>query len=204
MYDVSMHIFTFLSHFYIDAVVSFCIVGITNNVLPNKGNIMKEFKLIENWANDRNLIKGSSPTVQMIKLYEEFGELAGGMARQNESVIKDSIGDCVVVLTIIMAQTGRTITKGPNVNMPQQANLVLLEAGVQIGQLAKSIKNGDGKESFYVSMAMSILGILCDVLGIDFEECVKIAYNDIKDHKGQMLDGVFIKEDDLKPLKGDE
>tara|TARA_R110000744_G_C18966035_1_gene517501 strand:+ start:233 stop:529 length:297 start_codon:yes stop_codon:yes gene_type:complete len=28
-------------------------------------------------------------------------------------------------------------------------------------------------------------------------ECLKIAYNDIKDRKGEMRDGIFIKESDL-------
>ena len=28
-------------------------------------------------------------------------------------------------------------------------------------------------------------------------ECLEAAYNDIKDRKGRMIDGVFVKEDDL-------
>ena len=34
---------------------------------------------IENWAEERNLINGSTPQKQFIKLMEEFGELCGGM-----------------------------------------------------------------------------------------------------------------------------
>jgi len=44
-----------------------------------KGNKMKEFELINKWAQDRNLIKGSNTGAQMLKLYEEFGELTGGI-----------------------------------------------------------------------------------------------------------------------------
>jgi hypothetical protein len=29
------------------------------------------------------------------------------------------------------------------------------------------------------------------------EECLEVAYNDIKDRKGKMIDGVFVKESDL-------
>lgn len=29
------------------------------------------------------------------------------------------------------------------------------------------------------------------------EECLEVAYNDIKDRKGKMIDGVFVKEADL-------
>lgn len=35
---------------------------------------------------------------------------------------------------------------------------------------------------------------LCERNGITLEECLNTAYNDIKDRKGKMLDGVFIKE----------
>ncbi|MDW0641035.1 hypothetical protein P2G61_08720 [Mannheimia haemolytica] len=36
-------------------------------------------KNIEQWAEDRNLINGSTPQKQMLKLMEEFGELCGGI-----------------------------------------------------------------------------------------------------------------------------
>jgi hypothetical protein len=31
---------------------------------------------------------------------------------------------------------------------------------------------------------------------ISLEECLEVAYNDIKDRKGKMVDGVFVKEGD--------
>ena len=31
--------------------------------------------------------------------------------------------------------------------------------------------------------------------GITMSECLKTAYNDIKDRKGMMVDGVFVKEE---------
>ena len=32
---------------------------------------------------------------------------------------------------------------------------------------------------------------------ISITECLEQAYNDIKDRKGRMVDGIFVKEDDL-------
>jgi hypothetical protein len=32
------------------------------------------------------------------------------------------------------------------------------------------------------------------------EECLETAYNDIKDRKGKMIDGVFVKEADLQEM----
>ena len=91
---------------------------------------------IEQWAEDRNLIKGATRQAQMLKLTEEIGELAHGIARGKEDVVKDSIGDAVVVLTILAKQSGLTL-----------------------------------------------------------EDCVNAAYEEIKDRKGKMVDGVFVREE---------
>lgn len=94
-----------------------------------------DFTPIKQWAIDRNLIEGSTPEKQMLKVTEEHGELAGALARNNIAKIKDGIGDCVVALTILAGQ-----------------------------------------------------------LGFDMEDCIVAAYEEIKDRKGRMVDGIFIKE----------
>jgi len=33
--------------------------------------------------------------------------------------------------------------------------------------------------------------------GIDIDDCIEEAYNTIKNRKGKMIDGVFVKEEDL-------
>lgn len=40
--------------------------------------------------------------------------------------------------------------------------------------------------------------ILCDQLNLDLVECLYEAYEKIKDRKGKTINGVFIKEEDLK------
>jgi NTP pyrophosphatase (non-canonical NTP hydrolase) len=94
------------------------------------------FRKIEQWAEDRNLIRGATPHAQMLKLTEEVGELAAGIARGQMPKIEDSIGDCVVVLTILAKQ-------------------------------------------------------YC----LNIEDCIAYAYDEIKDRKGKLVDGVFIKEE---------
>lgn len=96
------------------------------------------FNKIRNWAQERNLVAGSTPQAQMVKLVEEIGELASGIAKKKDDVIKDSIGDAIVVLTIIAAQHD-----------------------------------------------------------LDMDDCIQAAYDEIKDRKGKMVDGVFVKEADL-------
>ena len=45
-------------------------------------------RLVRQWAVDRNLIEGSTPEAQCIKLIEEYGELARGIAKKDEALIK--------------------------------------------------------------------------------------------------------------------
>lgn len=58
---------------------------------------------IELWSKERNLDK-AEPTKQMLKLLEETGELASGIARSDNEVIIDSLGDVLVVLIILSQQ----------------------------------------------------------------------------------------------------
>ena len=51
------------------------------------------------WATDRGIIKHSTPHIQCLKLISEMGELADNLAKGRD--IKDDIGDCLVVLTLI-------------------------------------------------------------------------------------------------------
>lgn len=63
------------------------------------------------WAEERNLIDGSTPQAQMLKLTEEMGELASAIAKGREHEAYDAIGDCMVVLTIIAKQLDTTLGK---------------------------------------------------------------------------------------------
>ena len=94
--------------------------------------------LIKIWAMDRGL-DVADPNKQMLKLMEEVGELAQGMAKGNQEQVIDSVGDVYVVLTILSMQ-----------------------------------------------------------IDLDIEDCIEQAYVEIADRKGKMVNGVFVKEEDLQ------
>ena len=64
---------------------------------------------IKQWAEDRNLIEGSTPLKQMDKLDEEVMELYDGLTRSDIADIKDAIGDIQVVLAVMCSQLGLDI-----------------------------------------------------------------------------------------------
>jgi NTP pyrophosphatase (non-canonical NTP hydrolase) len=39
-----------------------------------------------------------------------------------------------------------------------------------------------------------VLAVMCCQLNLDIDECREIAWEEIKDRKGKMVDGVFVKE----------
>ena len=42
---------------------------------------------------------------------------------------------------------------------------------------------------------MVILINIAEREGTTLEECLEVAYNDIKDRKGRMVDGIFVKDE---------
>ena len=96
---------------------------------------------VEQWAKDKGLDQ-ADPKAQFLKVAEEFGEIASAMARSNDELFKDSVGDVIVTLIILSMQ------KGTNV-----------------------------------------------------QECLEMAYNEIKGRTGKMVDGVFVKSSDLEGNK---
>ena len=63
---------------------------------------------VEKWAYDKGLNK-ANPRDQYLKVAEECGEIAAGLARGNEDAVKDAIGDTVVTLIILSQQMGMTL-----------------------------------------------------------------------------------------------
>ena len=71
---------------------------------------MTIFKQIEQWANARNLIHGATRQAQFMKLAEELGEVAECLAKGLPlDELKKEIGDMIVVLTILAAQSGTDV-----------------------------------------------------------------------------------------------
>ncbi|HFD1711595.1 TPA: MazG-like family protein [Enterococcus faecium] len=63
---------------------------------------------VEQWAKDKGLNQ-ADPKAQFLKVAEEFGEIASAMARSNDELFKDSVGDVIVTLIILSMQKGTNI-----------------------------------------------------------------------------------------------
>lgn len=66
----------------------------------------------------------------------------------------------------------------------------------ELGELSDSVCKGRDIRDDIGDMLVVMLN-LTTRNNITLEQCLEQAYNDIKDRKGKMIDGVFVKEKDL-------
>ena len=87
--------------------------------------------------------------------------------------------------------TDRNVTNGDT----KSQMVKLLE---EAGELAEGInKNKQDLIIDSIGDVYVVLVILCMQLGLDINDCIKVAYEEIKDRKGKLVNGLFVKEEDL-------
>lgn len=67
------------------------------------------FESIRRWSSERDILKKGDIKTQLIKLYEETGELAKAVLEKDKEEIVDAIGDSIIVLTNLAYFAGTTI-----------------------------------------------------------------------------------------------
>ena len=67
----------------------------------------------------------------------------------------------------------------------------------EAGELSDNICKGNDISDDIGDMIVVLINI-AERNNLTIEECLQRAWDDIKDRKGKMIDGVFVKEDDLK------
>ena len=179
-------------------------------------SIFALFELVLAWSMARNIINGTKASDQFIKLVSEFSnEIADAIYQvwayhgQDESerqkIIKtklaDAIGDSIVVLVNVAAQSGLDIkTLWQSQNFPVYSQIPhsgFLIASMGQGKLADAVKKNNQED------AVTAIGIMLYGLELIAKEyhltptgCLRDAYEEIKDRKGVVYNGIFVKADD--------
>ncbi len=152
---------------------------------------------IEQWANDRNIIKGSKPIDQAMKLFSEFGELADNVGKGRD--IKDDCGDIFVVLTVIAKQVNHSLTQ-LNFDALQWAEGDSKELVLVLNNtLSELVGYAHNANFFHIGLfkrSINTLNAIACSHKTTLKECVQVAYDDIKERRGVLVNGVFIKESD--------
>lgn len=182
-------------------------------------------QLIENikqWSADREL-NNADPIKQMQKLNEEWGELNNGKAKADADLLRDSIGDVMVVLTILSQQMKfdkieRLLDPTQNgfgryIKDEVATDLLLLYGTKELGMIANrmidmmynpGIINTKAQMRFHICNLTGVLYKIAINEGTYITTCLQLAWDEIKNRQGKMIDGVFVKAADLEEAKNDK
>lgn len=150
---------------------------------------------VTSWAKVRGLLDNSSTHAQALKLVEEVGELAGGIARQDENLIKDALGDCAVVLVILHKMAGMPPKTHDKNHTARLSDLVTHSGGLLLYTEADSFDSLSVQ--YFTRQCLIDLWAYSATIGMNLIECCFISWDVIKDRKGYLSeDGVWIKESD--------
>ena len=195
------------------------------------------------WAEKRNIVSGLSMHSQIVKLAEEAKEIAEGAKelytalKDNDkeklkkacNMIKDGIGDTIVVASILAKQYQLKDALGGELvsskffvltNVEQDPIVTSLLSGqidtdsnhayfiatpmnmltsnllINLGQVASDVARGRNPVGSLKLLCANI-EVIVSFLHFDLVECLEMAWNEIKDRKGLIIDSIFVKYDDL-------
>jgi len=157
------------------------------------------FDSVRNWANERGLIQEGDVKTQTLKLFEELGELSRSVIKSDLKEKKDAIGDSIVVCINLLC-----------IKSINAEDLISKIQPAYNEEIDKEVLNMDEKSvalDCYNVIAMStefeaiFNSLLCCLSHIailnetTLVECLELAYNQIKNRTGKMLNGSFIKNE---------
>ncbi len=144
--------------------------------------------LIYDWADNKELLKDENAPKQRLKLIEEIGELSNAVLKSKVTEQKDAIGDIGVVLIILTHQKGYKL---------DLTTFVRFEPDTYSSDLSVLLSDIIAHSFHGTHTAFCILNHVAQKLGHDLTECINLAYDVIKNRKGQTVNGTFIKSEDL-------
>lgn len=169
-------------------------------------NINKLNAHIIEWAKERELDTKGTVEAQAIKTVEELSELIKAICKDNREDIIDSIGDVYVTLVI-----GNMLDAKNNMSILQELMGELFDNEAiknckkldkvykieKLGKLIYLILNYKYSPSVIKEVTYQLVRIAYSY-DLDFTECVESAYNTIKNRTGKLVNGMYVKSEDLK------
>lgn len=169
--------------------------------MRHKMTINELIKLIEQWAIDRGLDKNGIVEGQLIKTAEEVSELVIGISKDDIDVIKDSIGDVFVTLVIgsLLQGSKNDFIATFDDFYKYQKNDCFEDKYECIQTLMLNFSDLliDMSYNNAIHVKVNTIILIAKFYNLDFIDCVESAYKEIADRKGVVVNGTFVKEDDL-------
>lgn len=151
-------------------------------------------KKILQWAKDRELDKKGTVKAQAIKTVEELSELVKAVCKDDREEIIDAIGDVHVTLVIgnmLDTNTEMDALSCIGSDEDEYTKEQLLEQLLECSRYVLFFKYIRG----LIALTIKALYNVCKYYQFDYADCVESAYNVIKNRKGKVVDGQYIKEE---------
>ena len=162
--------------------------------------------LIQEWAKGRGIFDKSTPFDQLLKTHEEVGELIKACYDNDKPAIQDAIGDVMVTLVNYCYFIGEDFIFAVKLSESRYCQTLLstnMQHAIKTNEALTIILTEDDyqrevpilKKYIIYHIAMLIANLHCIALleHTTIKECLNIAYNEIKDRKGKVINRKFIK-----------
>jgi hypothetical protein len=174
-----------------------------NKITPNL-TIQELVPLIQEWAKEREIYEQLTPFDELLKTHEEVGELIKACYDNDKPAIQDAIGDVMVTMInycyFIELDAIEYIKQAVDLSVTGYYTIsYVMNAHNTLGRLISLYVWNEGKEiskpsGLRVFSILHYLNGIAHLEGTTLEECLNIAYNEIKNRKGRIVNGKFIKE----------
>ena len=162
--------------------------------------------LIHQWAKEREIFDKSTPFDQLLKTHEEVGELIKACYDNDKPAIQDAIGD--VMVTLINYCYFKEVDFMPiirkSLKRPNTTRVSLWFIALQVNRSLDSLIFDEARcnvfdtleyISFTVCEMLKPLNSLALLEDTTLEECLNIAYNEIKNRTGRIINRKFVKDE---------
>ena len=162
--------------------------------------------LIHQWAKEREIYEQLTPFDEILKTHEEVGELIKACYDNDKPAIQDAIGD--VMITLINYCYFKEVDFIPiikkSLERPNTTRVSLWFIALQVNRAIDSLIFDEAKSNVYDTLeyiSFTVRYILRPLNSIalledsSLKECLNIAYNEIKNRTGRIINRKFVKDE---------
>jgi hypothetical protein len=167
--------------------------------------------LIHQWAKEREIYEQLTPFDELLKTHEEVGELIKACYDNDKTAIQDAIGDILVTLinycyfrnenfnnVFLNGLSLRPIIEDTCLKQSFSVNSTLIDLFKFECNKSKYNNDLDFVYDAMIYFVKHLNGFTKLLKGTTLEGCLNIAYNEIKNRKGKIINRKFIKDEKYK------
>ena len=153
--------------------------------------------LIQEWAKEKKIYEELTPFDELLKTHKEVGELIKACYDNDKPAIQDAIGDVMITMInycyFIELDAIKYIKQAVDLSVTGYYTIsYVINAHNALGRLISLYVWNEGKEisepsGLRIFSILHYLNGIAHLEGTTLEECLNLAYNEIKNRKGKII-----------------